>query len=218
MCGTPCSSRSTSTSLDRISRVVLPPWSGSGRRTRTAAKATPATRTTMSTAAMMISSRCRRLEPGTLPRVAATGDPAAGARRAGRRAAGVHGSGRRMARPQARLAAAWWPAGTTYGRPMSRSPLPSRRRSVRVRRLLWRWRYLLLAVSVLVATGVVLGELRPPEPVTTDVVVLARDVPAGSELAAGDLTLARLPELALVEAARTPAEVLGRRLAVGLPA
>ena len=101
---------------------------------------------------------------------------------------------------------------------MSRSPLPSRRRSVRVRRLLWRWRYLLLAVSVLVATGVVLGELRPPEPVTTDVVVLARDVPAGSELAAGDLTLARLPELALVEAARTPAEVLGRRLAVGLPA
>lgn len=102
---------------------------------------------------------------------------------------------------------------------MSRSPLPSRRRSVRVRRLLWRWRYLLLAVSVLVATGVVLGELRPPEPVTTDVVVLARDVPAGSELAAGDLTLARLPpELAVAEAAGTPAEVLGRRLAVGLPA
>lgn len=102
---------------------------------------------------------------------------------------------------------------------MSRSPLPSRRPGARLRRLLWRGRYLLLAVAALTATGVVLGELRPPEPVTTAVVVLTRDVPAGSELAAQDVELARLPpELAPPLAAGAPGDVLGRRLAVGLPA
>lgn len=102
---------------------------------------------------------------------------------------------------------------------MSRSSLPSRRPSTRLRRLLWRGRYLSLVVAALVTTAVVLGELRPPDPATTAVVVLRRDVPGGSELTEQDVEVALLPpELAGPQMARSSREVVGRQLALGLPA
>lgn len=96
---------------------------------------------------------------------------------------------------------------------------PSRRRRLRLRRLLWRWRHALLAVAVVSAVGVVVQELRPPAPATVAVVVLTRDVPAGAALAETDVHSVRLPrELVAARMLRAPAEVVGQRLAVGLPA
>ncbi|MCM3662240.1 SAF domain-containing protein [Georgenia satyanarayanai] len=96
---------------------------------------------------------------------------------------------------------------------------PSRRRLVRVRRLLWRWRHALLAVGLVSAVGVVVQEVRPPAPPTVAVVVLARDVPAGTPLAESDVHTVRLPrEVTAARMLRAPVEAVGQRLAVGLPA
>lgn len=96
---------------------------------------------------------------------------------------------------------------------------PSRRRPVRLRRLLWRWRHLLLVAAVLCAGWVVVSELRPPPPVTVEVVVLARDVPAGTELTGADVRLAALPrDLVAPGMLRAPGEAVGEQVAVGLPA
>ncbi|HLV04987.1 MAG TPA: SAF domain-containing protein [Actinomycetaceae bacterium] len=96
---------------------------------------------------------------------------------------------------------------------------PSRRRTARVRRALWRRRHALLAAAVVLATWVVVHELRPPPPPTTAVVVLARAVPAGTELAAADLRAVVLPDRAASPGMlRAPHEAVGERLAVGLPA
>lgn len=96
---------------------------------------------------------------------------------------------------------------------------PSRRRQARLRRLLWRWRHALLAVSVVGAVGVVVQEVRPPAPATVAVVVLARDVPAGAPLEATDVLSVELPrELVAARMLRAPTEAVGERLAVGLPA
>lgn len=89
---------------------------------------------------------------------------------------------------------------------------------MRVRRWLWRWRHLLLGTALLTAAWVVVGELRPPHPVTTEVVVLARDVPAGATLVAADLRLARVPpELAVAHVLHRTEDGVGEQLAVGLP-
>ncbi len=62
-------------------------------------------------------------------------------------------------------------------------------------------------------------ELRPPAPATVEVLVLARDVPAGAELGPGDLRTEALPRgLAAPRMLRSPPDVVGERLAVGLPA
>ncbi len=85
--------------------------------------------------------------------------------------------------------------------------------------MLWRWRHVLLAVSVVSAVGVVVQEVRPPAPATVGVVVLARDVAAGAPLADSDVLTARLPrELVAARMLRTPTQAVGHRLAVGLPA
>lgn len=95
---------------------------------------------------------------------------------------------------------------------------PSRRRRVRLRRVLWRWRHALLAVAVVCAVGVVVQEVRPPEPATVPALVLARDVPAGVPLEEADVLRAELPrDLAPARVLRAPPEAVGRRLAVGLP-
>lgn len=90
---------------------------------------------------------------------------------------------------------------------------------MRLRRFLWRWRHAVLAAAVLCGGAVVVHELRPPAPATVAVVVLARDVPAGSELGAADVVTADLPrELVTERMLRSPPEAVGERLAVGLPA
>lgn len=96
---------------------------------------------------------------------------------------------------------------------------PSRRRSVRVRRLLWRWRHALLLAAALCAGWAAVHELRPPEPATVEVLVLARDVPAGTRLDPADLRSAALPrELVAPRMLRSPKEAVGEQVAVGLPA
>lgn len=97
-------------------------------------------------------------------------------------------------------------------------PPPSRRRSVRARRWLWRRRHLVLAVTVILLGWVVVGELRPPQPPTAPVVVLTRDVPAGATLGPDDLrTMLVPPELAGPQLLSTVDAAVGERLAVGLP-
>ncbi|MEE6288616.1 SAF domain-containing protein [Georgenia sp. MJ173] len=96
---------------------------------------------------------------------------------------------------------------------------PSRRASVRWRRRAWRHRHLLAIAAVVLAGGVVTTELRPPPPATDHVLVLARDLPAGALLAAADVELVEVPAaLAPARALHDPTEVVGGRLAVGLPA
>lgn len=95
---------------------------------------------------------------------------------------------------------------------------PSRRRTVRLRRLLWRWRHVVLLAAVLTAGWAAVGELRPPDPPTLDVLVTARDVPAGTQLAAADVRVVALPrELVAARTLRSAGEAVGERLAVGLP-
>lgn len=96
---------------------------------------------------------------------------------------------------------------------------PSRRRVVRLRRVLWRWRHALLLGALLCGGWAVVGELRPAPPPTVEVLVLARDVPAGTELAATDVTTAALPNgIVAPGMLRAPPEAVGERVAVGLPA
>lgn len=62
-------------------------------------------------------------------------------------------------------------------------------------------------------------ELRPPPAPTEPVVVLARDVAAGAVLTEADVAVVDVAaELAPERALRDPAELIGGRLAVGLPA
>lgn len=96
---------------------------------------------------------------------------------------------------------------------------PSQRRPVRVRRVLWRWRHALLAGALLCGGWSVVAELRPTPPPTVEVLVLARDVPAGGELTAADVTTAALPTALVAPGMlRAPPDAVGERLAVGLPA
>ncbi len=95
---------------------------------------------------------------------------------------------------------------------------PSQRHVVRLRRLLWRWRHVLLLAAALAAGWAVVGELRPPTPPTLDVLVTARDVPAGTELAPADVRVVALPrELVAPGTLRSADAAVGERLAVGLP-
>lgn len=101
----------------------------------------------------------------------------------------------------------------------ARPSVPSRRPVVRLRRALWRGRHLLLVTALAIGGAVVVHELRPPAPLSTHILVLARDVPAGSELSTQDLTSATVPPaLAGPEMMRSADEAVGSRLAVGLPA
>ena len=102
---------------------------------------------------------------------------------------------------------------------MASSPVaPSRRRTVRLRRWLWRWRHLTLGAALVLTGWVLVNELRPPQPATAPVVVLAREVPAGARLAAADVRTAQVPlEMAGPHVVENAAAVVGERLAVGLP-
>jgi len=96
---------------------------------------------------------------------------------------------------------------------------PSRRRTARARRLLWRWRHALLLAALAAGTWTVVGELRPAPPPTLDVLVLTRDVPAGTELTSADVRTTALPrDLVSPGMLRAPPQAAGERVAVALPA
>ncbi len=100
-------------------------------------------------------------------------------------------------------------------------PLERRRRSIGVawRGLLWRARFVVAALAVGLAVTAALHELRPPQPRTRAVVVAARDLPAGTRLAAADVQLSRVPAGLAVSGTTTDAAALvGEDLAVPVPA
>ncbi len=92
-------------------------------------------------------------------------------------------------------------------------------RALRLRGTLWRVRFLVAAVCLGAAAGVVVQALRPAPAPTVAVVVLARDVAAGTTLTAADVALARLPPDVVPAGAFTdPGPTVGRATAVDLPA
>jgi pilus assembly protein CpaB len=98
-------------------------------------------------------------------------------------------------------------------------PPPSRSTAARLRRGVWRRRHLLAALCLGLAAATAVGALRPAPPPHEDVVVLSADMPAGTPLATADVAVRPVPAgLAPQGVLRTPADVVGRPLAVGLPA
>lgn len=98
-------------------------------------------------------------------------------------------------------------------------PPPSRRLPARLRQGLWRWRRVLLVVVLALSAHAVVAELRPAPTPTAPVVVAARELAAGSALAAGDLRVAAWPEGLHSDALLAdPQQLVGERLALGVPA
>lgn len=88
-----------------------------------------------------------------------------------------------------------------------------------VRVLLWRGRGLLLVLGAVVAGAVVLRTLAPAPPVSTPVVVAARDVVPGTALTASDVRVRHWPVILLpAGTAQRADDVLGREPLVPLPA
>ena len=70
------------------------------------------------------------------------------------------------------------------------------------------------------AAALTVGELRPAPAVTVDVLVAARDLPAGTALTSADIRTAALEPAAAIASARAAGHqsVVGRRTAVPVPA
>ena len=85
----------------------------------------------------------------------------------------------------------------------------------RLRPVLWRYRFLLAALCLSWVVVLLVPALRPAPPAQT-VLVAEQELPAGTELGAGDLTEVELTD----PPATTPSreQLLGRRLAVGVQA
>lgn len=81
--------------------------------------------------------------------------------------------------------------------------------------MLWRSRFLLAALCLAWVVVLLVPALRPP-PATQTVLVADRDLPAGAELGTGDLTEVELADPPAGAPSR--ADLLGQRLAVGVPA
>ena len=107
------------------------------------------------------------------------------------------------------------------GDPRSPAPLPRRRRPWRLtlRLVLWRSRAAVAAVAVALAVGSAVHALAPAPVPTRPVVVAARDLPAGTTLAAADLRVEQVPDVGagwtLPDA---PASLAGSTTAVPLSA
>lgn len=80
--------------------------------------------------------------------------------------------------------------------------------------MLWRYRFVLAALCLGWVAVLLVPALQPAPPAQT-VLVADRDLAAGTELTAGDLTEAELPEAPADAPNRD--DLLGRRLAVGVP-
>ena len=89
----------------------------------------------------------------------------------------------------------------------------------RVRRGLWRCRFVLAAALLGAAATLTVHLLRPPPPPTVEVAVTARAVEAGAELTRDDIVLRAVPaDLAPSGVVRAVHGLLGRSAIVGLPA
>jgi pilus assembly protein CpaB len=96
-------------------------------------------------------------------------------------------------------------------------PTTRTRLARRARTLLWRSRFVVAAVCCGLAAGTTVEALRPAAPPTREVVVAARELPAGTNLTAGDLeTLTVAAELAPQGVLTDPADAVGRSPAVTL--
>lgn len=100
---------------------------------------------------------------------------------------------------------------------------PAPRRGARLRealeRTLWRTRFVLAALCAGLAAAVLVATAAPAPPPTVRVVVTARDVDAGSRLAARDVrTVTVAAALAPAGTLRDADDAVGRTPAVGLPA
>ncbi|MBZ2199085.1 SAF domain-containing protein [Occultella gossypii] len=86
--------------------------------------------------------------------------------------------------------------------------------AVRWRAVLWRYRFVLATACLAWAAVLVLAELRPPAPPTTEVLVVTGTLPAGSVLTAADVEVRRVrdppPETVPL------AEAVGAPLAIGV--
>lgn len=94
-------------------------------------------------------------------------------------------------------------------------PEPVRRR---LRVISWRARRPLAALCAALAALVAVDLARPVEPPTAHVLVAARDLAPGAELTDADVTLDAVPVALLPAGLAAPEDVLGRRLAVPVPA
>ena len=104
------------------------------------------------------------------------------------------------------------PGRTASGRSVPRlwSPVP---RSP-LRRFLERRRRTLAAALACIAVGAAVYQLTPPSAAMAPVAVAARDLPAGAQLDAADLTIARLPAEAVPRGASSgPSGLAGQRIA-----
>lgn len=103
--------------------------------------------------------------------------------------------------------------------PFPRVAPPLRRR---LRALLWRGRFVVAGGCLGLAAVVVVAAVRPAPPVGVDVLVAARDLPAGLTVSAGDVRVVTLPgPVAVAGAVATAgagAALVGRRTAVPVPA
>lgn len=89
----------------------------------------------------------------------------------------------------------------------------------RWRALLWRWRIRIAAACLAAAAALIPTALRPPTAPTVPVVVAARELPAGTTLAAEDVRTVRIgADVAPSPAPDREDAVLGQRTAVGVPA
>lgn len=96
---------------------------------------------------------------------------------------------------------------------------PSRSRTVRARRLLWRRRHLVAAACLALAVYLTLTMLRPPVPSGRPVLTLAADLPAGTVLTADDVRVRTVVDDAAHPGSLSdPADAVGLSLAVALPA
>lgn len=85
------------------------------------------------------------------------------------------------------------------------------------RTLLWRCRFVVAAVCCGLAAGATVEALRPAAPPTREVVVAARELPAGATLTPQDLeTVTVAAELAAAGLLTDPADAVGRSPAVAL--
>jgi len=101
-------------------------------------------------------------------------------------------------------------------RPLDRRRPPL---GVTARALLWRTRFLVVAVCLGVVASSVVDALRPEPPATIGIAVAARALPAGTVLSSTDLRTAHLPAGSTPDrAARSAAKLVGATTAVPLTA
>ncbi|MBE6484733.1 MAG: hypothetical protein E7Z96_08225 [Actinomycetaceae bacterium] len=92
-------------------------------------------------------------------------------------------------------------------------------RLTRLRATLWRLRYLLAALTVLAMLSAVVSAISDIKAPTSQVVVSSRELPAGSKLGSGDITVADVPQDLVPRGALTHADAATDRiLTTSLPA